>query len=105
MPVPAHSPQQREQARSRAVAARRERAELRGRLKHGQVGLAEVLDRASDDPSIARMRVLTLVESLPGVGPATAVRVMDELGIAHSRRVRGLGPHQRTALQERFPRA
>lgn len=103
-PVPTLSPQQRVDAATRAIAARRARADLRQRLKSRTVGLAEVLDAGRTDPVIARMRVLTVVESMPGVGPATAVRIMQELGIAASRRVRGLGPHQRTALLERFTR-
>lgn len=105
MAVPTLSAQQRARALARAVAARRERAEIRQRLKQRHVGLAEVLDTGRTDPTIARMRVSTIIESMPGVGPATARRIMQELGIAASRRVRGLGPHQRTALLERFTRA
>lgn len=105
MPVPALSPQQRADALARAAAARRVRAELRLRLKQRRVGLAQALDAGRSDPALARMRVQSLVESLPGIGPATAAQIMQELGIASSRRVRGLGPHQRTALLERFPRA
>lgn len=102
--VPPLDPQQRTEALERAVAARRARAELRRRLKQREVGLAEVLATGDRDPVVARMRVSDLLEALPGVGPATAVRVMGELGIATSRRVRGLGPHQRTALLKRFTR-
>ncbi|MGO4131930.1 integration host factor, actinobacterial type [Janibacter sp. RAF20_2_2] len=104
MPVPPLTSRQRAEALARAAAARRSRADLQQRLKHGSVGLEEVLRAGGDDPAVARMRVVTLVESLPGVGPATAARVMEELGIASSRRVRGLGPRQRTALLERFTR-
>ena len=64
--------------------------------------LAEALAAADDDPVLSRTRVATVLESLPGVGPARARRVMDELDIADSRRLRGLGPHQRAALIERF---
>ncbi|WP_245634473.1 integration host factor, actinobacterial type [Janibacter limosus] len=103
-PVPTLSPQQRTDALARATAARRARAELRQGLKSRAIGLAEVLEAGRTDPVVARMRVTTVVESMPGVGPATAVRIMQELGIAASRRIRGLGPHQRTALLERFTR-
>lgn len=105
MPVPSLSPQQRAQALARASEARRERADIRQRLKQQRVGLAEVLDSGRTNPVVARMRVSTVVESIPGIGPATAGRIMQELGIAASRRIRGLGPHQRTALLERFSRA
>ena len=103
-PVPTLSPQQRAAALTRASQARAARADLRQRLKSRAVGLPEVLEAGRTDPVVARMRVVTVLESMPGVGPATAVRLMHELGIAASRRIRGLGPHQRTALLERFTR-
>ena len=105
MSLPSLSPQQRTQALERAAAARRARADVREQLKCRELSLAEVLDVGRTDPTLARMRVSTVIESLPGVGPATARRVMDDVGIAASRRVRGLGRHQRAALLERFPRA
>lgn len=105
MPVPSLSPQQRADALGRAVAARGDRARVRQQLKQREITLTEVLDEGTSDGAISRMRVSSLVESMPGVGPATATTIMEELGIAASRRVRGLGPHQRTALLERFTRA
>jgi hypothetical protein len=41
-------------------------------------------------------------EALPGVGKVKARRTMDEIGIADTRRVRGLGDQQRTKLLEVF---
>lgn len=105
MSIPPLSPQQRARALEQAASARLRRAEVREHLKAGRTGVAQVLEDAGSDDALARMRVRTFIESLPGVGPVTASRIMDELGIAASRRVRGLGRHQRTALQERFPRA
>lgn len=102
--MPSLSPQQRTLALDRAAAARRARADIRARLKRRELTLAEVLDAGRADPAVARMRISTVIESLPGIGPATARRVMQDVGIAASRRVRGLGPHQRTALLERFTR-
>lgn len=102
MSVPSLSAQQRARALERAAEARRQRSLLRDRLKHGRTTLAEALAAADDDPVLARTRVATVLESLPGVGPARARRVMDELDIADSRRLRGLGPRQRAALLERF---
>ena len=40
------------------------------------------------------------LESLPGVGKVKARRLMEEVGIADTRRVRGLGAQQRQALLE-----
>lgn len=44
------------------------------------------------------MRVLWLLEAVPGIGPVRAGRIMESVGIAHSRRIQGLGERQRTAL-------
>ena len=37
------------------------------------------------------MKVLAVLESLPGVGKVKARRIMEEIGISETRRVRGLG--------------
>jgi len=43
-----------------------------------------------------------LLESMPGVGKVRAKQIMERLGIAESRRVRGLGTNQRSALEHEF---
>jgi len=43
-----------------------------------------------------------VLESMPGVGKVRAQRIMEKLGISPNRRVRGLGTHQRQALQREF---
>ena len=43
-----------------------------------------------------------MLESLPGVGKVKARRTMDEIGIADTRRIRGLGDQQRKALLAAF---
>jgi ribosomal protein S13 len=48
------------------------------------------------------MKVSALLESMPGVGRVRARQIMDEVGIAASRRVRGLGSNQARALLDRF---
>ena len=76
----------------------RARAELREKIKSGKVSLAAVLD--SDAPIANRMKVSALIESLPGYGKAKAAKIMDELGISATRRVKGLGARQREQLIE-----
>ena len=56
----------------------------------------------SDDPIASRMKVSTLIESLPGYGKAKAAKIMDELGISATRRVQGLGVRQREQLLEQL---
>ena len=98
MALPQLTDEQRKAALEKAAKARHERAELREKIKSGKVTLESVLD--SDDPIASRMKVSTLIESLPGYGKAKAAKIMDELGISASRRVNGLGARQREQLVE-----
>lgn len=99
MPVPALTPEQRQAALAKAAEARRERAEIKSKLKSGQISVVEVLQLADSVDAIGKLKVLTLLESLPGVGKARAKTLMDRIGIADSRRVRGLGQGQRERLR------
>jgi hypothetical protein len=104
MPLPpALSDEQRQAALEKAALARRTRAELKERLKMGSVSLGELLDQAESDEIIAKMKVVAVLESLPGVGKVKARRTMEEIGISETRRVRGLGAQQREALLKAFP--
>ena len=98
MALPQLTDEQRKEALEKAAKARHERAELRENIKSGKVTLAEVLE--SDDPIASRMKVSALIESLPGYGKAKANKIMEELGISASRRVKGLGARQREQLLE-----
>ena len=99
---PALTPEQREQALVKAAEARRARAELKEKLKMGSLTLAELLARSGESDHIGKMKVLAVIEALPGVGKVKARRTMDEIGIADTRRIRGLGEQQRKALLEAF---
>lgn len=101
MALPPLTDAQRKAALEKAAKARKERAELRGKIKSGKVSLKQVLKK-SDDPIIARMKVSMLLESLPGYGKAKAAKLMDELDISPSRRVKGLGTRQREELLQRL---
>ena len=95
--LPHLSAEQRQKNLERAAQVRQERAEIRTRLKSGELSLAEVL-QASDNPTIMRMKVSTLIESLPGYGKAKAKQLMEEIGISENRRIQGLGTRQRDDL-------
>ena len=94
MALPQLSEEQRAANLKKAAEARHARAELREKIKNGQVTLD------SDDPAATRMPVRALIESLPGYGKAKAAKIMDELEISPKRRVQGLGLRQREALLE-----
>lgn len=101
MAAPQLSPEERQAALEKAKIARAKRAEVREKLKQGELTLEQVLDMR-DDPIIGRMKVSALIETLPGYGKIKAEKAMAELEIAESRRLKGLGERQRKALLERF---
>lgn len=102
MALPPLTPEQRAAALEKAAEARRERAEVKNRLKHSGASLSEVLKEGQTNDVIGKMKVSALLESLPGVGKVRAQQIMDRLGIAESRRVRGLGANQRNSLEREF---
>jgi ribosomal protein S13 len=61
-----------------------------------------VFDAGDTDEAIGKMRVTAVLEAMPGVGKVRAERIMQTVGIAATRRVRGLGQHQLAALVREF---
>jgi hypothetical protein len=102
MPLPELDPEQRRAALVKAAEARRIRAELKQMLKAGEVSLGQVLDRAESADALAKMKVSDVIGAMPAYGPVKARRLMEDLEIAPSRRIRGLGPRQRQALLTTF---
>ena len=101
MALPNLSDADRQAALKKAAEARQKRAALRADIKAGKASFADVM-RRSDDPIVARMKVSTLLESLPGFGKAKAAKIMEDLEISESRRVQGLGARQREALMDKL---
>ena len=95
---PTLTPEQRAAALEKAKLARAARADIKARLKMGSLSLKSALD--SDDNNVGKLKVKSMLESLPGVGKVKAQKVMDEIGIADNRRIQGLGSQQRQALLE-----
>lgn len=102
MALPSLTPEQRAAALAKAAEARRERAEVKNRLKHSGASLTEVLKEGETNDVIGKMKVSALLESLPGVGKVRAAQIMERIGIAENRRVRGLGANQIAALEREF---
>lgn len=102
MSVPARSAEQRADALTAALAARQERARLRGALKSRELTAVDVLRGADQNPVWGGVKVAWLLECVPGIGVVRAQRLMAELRIAPSRRVQGLGERQRAALLAEF---
>jgi hypothetical protein len=93
---PILTPEQRAAALAKAAEARAARADIKARLKMGSITLREALN--SDDVNIGKLKVVSLLESLPGVGKVKARKLMEEVGIADNRRVQGLGEQQKRQL-------
>ena len=102
MALPSLTPEQRAAALEKAAAARKARAELKVRLKSSGTRLDDVLADGAKDEVIGKMKVVAVLEAMPGVGKVRAQRIMERLEISPSRRLRGLGVKQREALVREF---
>jgi DNA uptake protein ComE-like DNA-binding protein len=102
MALPTLTPEQRAEALVKAAEARKKRAEVKAELKAGTRSLADLLKKAEGDETLGKMKVANVLESLPGVGKVRAQKIMEELDISATRRVRGLGSKQRAELLARF---
>lgn len=102
MALPVLTPEQRQAALEKAAQARQLRAEVKNRLKHSGATLAEVISESKANEVLAKLRVIDLLQSMPGVGKVRAKEIMGRIGIADSRRLRGLGANQISALLREF---
>ena len=100
--MPELTTEQRRAALEKAAAVRRERAVVKNRLKHSGTSLTDVLKTGQQDEVVGKMRVLDLLQSMPGLGKVRARNLMDRIGISPTRRVRGLGANQIAALEREF---
>ena len=102
MALPRLTPEQRQANLEKAAASRRERAAIKNRLKHSGASIVDVLKEGQENEVVGKMRVVDLLCSMPGVGKVRARQLMERIGIAESRRVRGLGVNQVAALEREF---
>lgn len=102
MVLPILTPEQRQAALEKAAQARQLRADIKNRLKTSAASLSDVIAESKVNEIVAKLKVKDLLQSLPGVGKVRASEIMDRLGIAESRRLRGLGVNQIQALLREF---
>lgn len=81
-----------------AKKARHERADAKAAISAGRISIFDAINDPRD--SIQRMKVIELLEAIPGVGPARAALIMEKRKISLSRRIAGLGPHQLKSLRQ-----
>ena len=94
--APALKPGEREAGRLKALQMTQERKQIRDQLRRGSLSLARAL--AQDGEAARGMRVVTVVRALPGIGAATAARLMRKAGIDAARRVGALTTGQAARL-------
>jgi hypothetical protein len=105
MPLPPSlTPEERLAALDKAAAARKKRAAVKEQLKERRLTLGELLERCQTDEVLGKLKVVSMLESMPQTGKVKARRLMRELDISESRRLRGLGPNQKQKLLEHFAR-
>lgn len=102
MALPQLTPEQRQAALEKAAASRRERAEVKNRLKNSGASIIEVIREGQVNEVVGKMKVIDLLQAMPGLGKVRARQLMERLAIAESRRVRGLGTKQVAALEAEF---
>ena len=95
---PILTPEQRAAALAKAAEARTARAEIKVKLKQGTLTVPEAL--LSADPNVGKLKVIAMLESLPGLGKVKARKIMEEVGIADNRKIQGLGTQQKKTLLE-----
>jgi hypothetical protein len=100
--LPPQTPEGREAALNKAAVARQQRAIVRHRLKFAGASITEVMLQGQGDDAIGRMKVTALLESMPGIGKVRAREIMEQVGVAENRRVRGLGVQQIRAIAQHF---
>ena len=100
--IPQLSEAERAEALKQAALSRAIRADIRVQIKERRVTIAQVLERATHDSIVGKMRVSALLESLPHVGKTRCRTLMEKLAISPARRIQGLGVVQRRALLQEF---
>jgi guanylate kinase len=85
-----------------AVAARRARAAVKGQIAQGKRTALDVLSTATESPEgvEGRLRVTEFLISIPAIGVTKMHRIMEKLEISPSKRLGGLGKHQRDRLRD-----
>lgn len=94
--------EQRERALQVAKQARRSRADIKERIRSGELKVAQVFELAATNEAIAKMRVFELLEAIPGFGKVRVSSLLDRLGISATRRIQGLGVLQMQRLKREF---
>jgi hypothetical protein len=99
---PQLSNEERRAALLKASAARKLRADFKLDVKKKKVRWFSAFDRTEE--AIQKMRIKELLESIPSFGSTRAENILDQIGISHSRRIKGIGVRQKNELLKALER-
>jgi guanylate kinase len=99
---PEMSIEDRRKALELSKLSRQLRAKYKALVASGELSFSDFLSIAESEPTLLRMRVRDLLESIPGYGKVRVENLMRKSGISPTRRIQGLGKNQRSALLGHF---
>ncbi|HZK32533.1 MAG TPA: integration host factor, actinobacterial type [Corynebacterium sp.] len=95
MSLPTLTNEQRKAALAKAGAVRKARAEFKQQVARGEITATEALSQALESPEVlGRLLVAEFLRCIPGIGARRAQSTVDKIGIAHNRRLSGVGKRQ-----------
>lgn len=97
---PRLSKRSRRKAGEKAILARQERARVKEQISIGEVFFFDLFK--DERKSIARMKLMDLLQSVPGIGEARATTIFERTKISPSRRIGGVGHRQIELLRKEF---
>jgi len=97
---PRLSRRSRRKAGLKAVIARQERARVKEQVALGEIYFFDLFK--DERKAIARMKLIDLLQSVPGIGQSRADVIMERTGISPSRRIGGVGHRQLDLLRQEF---
>ena len=97
---PRLSRRSRRKAGQAAVSARQERAKVKVMVTKGEIFFFDLFK--DERKSVLRMKLIDLLQSVPGIGKTRAEIILDRTGISNSRRIGGVGHRQIELLRQEF---
>jgi guanylate kinase len=97
---PRLSSRARRRAGEKAVLARQDRAKVKEQVASGELFFFDLFK--DERKSIARMKLVDLLQSVPGIGQARAQIIFERTKISPSRRIGGVGHRQVELLRREF---
>jgi guanylate kinase len=82
------------------VSARQERAKVKDMVTKGEIFFFDLFK--DERKSVLRMKLIDLLQAVPGIGKTRAEIILDRTGISNSRRIGGVGHRQIELLRQEF---